>query len=660
MGGKSRPTRFRLSGDKLFYLGTLSAGLCALLFILWIGFQLYTVSALTREKFGWGILLGRDWDVNREIYGALPFIYGSFVSAVIAIIVCVPLAVGCAVFLTQYAPPWLSKPIAFFLDLLAAVPSIIFGLWGFLVMCPFLQNHVSPWLVAHFGSIPIFEGPSELMNLLAAGLILGLMILPFVTAVSREVLTAIPAGFREASMGLGATKWETIRSAILPASTSGIVGATVLGLGRAIGETMAAVMVIGNNPQIKASILQGGYSMPAKLANEFNEAFNVPMQRSALLEIGLILFALTFVLNALARLLIRLTSKTGAKESSARVHAAKRSFGSVAKFSVYSVFAVVVLMQVPSDVRSKGAAGLLGPVEILAAGYVGIRYLGGKLADTKHWGTFRKANDLVMKGIAAATALIACIGLFLVLGYVVKNGAPGLNLDLFTQLPKPAGVPGGGLKSAILGTLTLVGIAGIIGIPIGVLGGVFLSEYPESKFVFPIRFASDVLSGIPSIVIGLFAYAAFVLPFKHFSALAGGAALGVMMLPTVIRVTDEMMRLVPAGMREASVGLGASRFQTAIRVIIPAARKGVITGILLAIARVAGETAPLLFTAFGSNKVTTNLKEPISSLTLKIYEYSSSPADDWIRQAWAGALVLVLLILVLSLAARAATRNKFA
>jgi phosphate transport system permease protein len=658
LDGIGRPARFRFPTDKLFYSGTMAAGLSVLLLILWIGFELFIASAPTRHQIGWGILTGVKWDANREIFGALPFIYGSLVSAFIAIVVSVPLAVGCAVFLTQYARPWLAKPIAFLLDLLAAVPSIVFGLWGIFVMCPFLQAHVNPWLVDHFGKVPFFQGPSDLQNLLAAGLILALMILPFITAVAREVLLAIPPGYGEASMALGSTKWETIRSAILPASTSGIMGATVLGLGRAVGETMAAVMVIGSSTHIKASILQAGYSMPALLANKFGEAANEEMPRSALLEIALILFAMTFVLNALARLLIRLTSKTGSKsESTPWVQVLKMILGTAGKFSVYVAVGGFVLIQLVSDLKAKGASGLFGPIEIVAAGYLGIRFVSNFLSDTVHWGKFRKANDFTMRSMASLTAFLACACLFMILGYVILNGAPGLNVNLFTQLPKSG--PGGGLKHAILGTITLVSLASLFGIPIGVFGGVFLSEFPESKFSFPIRFASDVLSGIPSIVIGLFAYAAFVLPFGHFSAYAGGAALGVMMIPTIIRITDEMMRLVPNGVREASVGLGATRMQTTMRVILPAARKGVITGIVLAIARVSGETAPLLFTALGSNHIPKSLSEQISSLTLVIYTYSGSASPDWVQQAWSGALVLVLLILVLSLVARFATRSKY-
>jgi phosphate transport system permease protein len=660
-GGKSRPVRLRFRWDGLFKLGTLLCGLTASILILWIGYQLYSVSALSREKFGWHLLTNSKWDETREIYGALPYIYGSVLTAILALIIAVPLAVGCAVFLTQYAPRWLAVPVAFFLDLLAAVPSIIFGLWGILVVCPWMQAHINHWLVDHFGSVPFFAGPAlSFTNVLAAGVILALMILPFITAVSREVLLAIPPGFREASMGLGATRWETIKLAVLPASASGIIGAAMLGLGRAVGETMAVVMVIGNTPQIKLSLLQPGESMTALLANKFNEAFSDPMQLSALLEIALILFVFTFILNAIARLLIRLTSKVGTKgEPAVWIQTSKASLGFAFRYGVTAALILLVLVQAVSDVKRSGPVGLFGPFEVLAVAYVGIRFAEVRLCGTKNWDRFRKANDFTMRALCALTSVMACTGLFLLLAYVTKNGVHGVNVALFTQDPRPADMAGGGLRPAILGTMTVVALACLIGIPVGVMGGIYLSEYPESRLGSPMRFAADVLNGIPSVVIGMFAYAAFVLPVKHFSAIAGGAALGIMMIPTVIRVTDEMMRLVPSGIREASLGLGASRMQTTLKVILPAARKGVVIGILLAIARVSGETAPLLFTAFGSDHVTTNLREPISTLTLKIFQYAQSAQDNWISQAWAGAFVLLLMIFVISLAARLATRNKF-
>ena len=660
-GGKSRSVRPRIRWDKPFYVATMFSGLTALILILWIGYQLYSVSAPTRHEFGWKMITTSQWDVPREIYGALPEIYGSIVSALLALTIAVPLAVACAVFLTQFAPRWLAGPVAFFLDLLAAVPSIIFGLWGFLVLCPFMQAHVTPWLADHFGTVPLFAGPPRLVNVLDAGMILSLMILPFITAVSREVLLSMPPGYKEASMGLGATKWETIRSTLLPASASGIVGAAMLGLGRAVGETMAVVMVIGNSMHIDLSVLQPGSSMPSLLANQFNEAQDDFTQRSALLEVALILFVFTFMLNAAARLMIRLTTKTGQKRQPSAIGQRVHDYTILAgRYGLIVLLAGLVLVQTISDVRHKGLIGIFGPIEIIAVLYIAVHLLAERLRGTIHWPRFRAMNDGVMRTVSGLAAVVACTGLFLVLAYVAKNGVAGLNLNLFTQDPHPQGMPGGGLRPAILGTLMLVAIASTIGIPIGILGGIFLSEYPESKLGFPFRFAADVLNGIPSVVIGMFAYAAFVLPFKQFSALAGGAALGIMMIPTVIRVTDEMMRLVPQGLREASLGLGASRMQTTLRVVLPAAKKGVVTGLLLAIARISGETAPLLFTAFGSNQVNTNVREPVSSLTLKIYEYASSSADDWVAQAWSGALVLVLMILVISILARVATRNRMA
>lgn len=658
---KGGPAALLFSANSIFKGLSVAAGLSTIFIIGWIGIQLFTTSAATRHEFGWRMLTTSTWDVPRSIYGALPFIYGSFVSSLLALVIAVPLAVGCVIFLTQFAPRWIAGPVSFFLDLLAAVPSIIYGLWGFLVLCPWMQAHLNPWLEKHFGSTPLFAGPAVMTNLLAAGVILALMILPFVTAVSREVLLALPPGYREASMGLGATKWETIRSALLPAATSGILGAAMLGLGRAVGETMAVVMVIGNTPKISTSLLQPGYSMPALLANQFNEAYNDPMQLSALLEIALILFAFTFILNAAARLLIRLTSRTGARAGGATRFSSLKKWGRlVFKGLAIGGLGYFVLRQTLTDFRREGLAGLLGPLEVAILLVLGLRGLTAILRGSKFWYAYRKLNDRSMRLVTGGAALVACTGLFLLFAYVVKNGAHGLTVNLFTELPRPPGIPGGGLKNAILGTLQLISIASVIGIPLGVLGGMFLSEYPESKLGFPIRFAADVLNGTPSVVIGLFAYAVFVLPFKHFSALAGGAALGIMMIPMVVRVTDEMMRLVPVGMREASMGLGATKMQTTLKIVLPGASKGVITGILLAVARVAGETAPLLFTAFGSQSVNKSLKEPVSSLTLKIYEYAGSPFEDWVQQAWAGALVLLMMILVINLAARFATRSKLA
>lgn len=270
----------------------------------------------------------------------------------------------------------------------------------------------------------------------------------------------------------------------------------------------------------------------------------------------------------------------------------------------------------------------------------------------------RLANTLMW--VAAILAAVAAITpLCLLLYYVARQGLPALNLAFFTQLPKPVGEPGGGMANAITGTLVLIGLASAVGLPVGILGGIYLAEFGNNRFGWTVRFAADVLAGVPSIVVGIFIYGVIVMPMKQFSALAGGAALGVMMIPTVMRTTEELVRLVPVSQREAALALGATHWRTVFKVVLLAAKGGVITGVLLAVARIAGETAPLLFTAFGNRFWSVRLDEPIASLPVQIFTYAISPYDDWHAQAWAGALVLVALILLLSAAARYATRGRF-
>jgi len=224
-------------------------------------------------------------------------------------------------------------------------------------------------------------------------------------------------------------------------------------------------------------------------------------------------------------------------------------------------------------------------------------------------------------------------------------------------MPKPVGEAGGGMANAIVGTLILIGLAALFAVPIGCICGIHLSEYPDSRFSSIVRFAADVLNGVPSIVIGIFAYGLVVLPVKRFSAIAGGVALGLLMIPIVVRTTEELLRLVPAGLREGALALGASRTRAVFSVILPAALPGILTGILVALARVAGETAPLLFTAFNNRFFSTNVAQPIASLTVQVFTYAISPYEDWHRQAWAGAFLLVMIILSLSILARVAVRR---
>jgi phosphate transport system permease protein len=271
----------------------------------------------------------------------------------------------------------------------------------------------------------------------------------------------------------------------------------------------------------------------------------------------------------------------------------------------------------------------------------------------------RRGTSNAMVGLMVAAVVVAVLPLFVILAYLFVKGFGSLSADFFTKLPAPAGETGGGVAHAIVGTLLMVGTACLIGLPIGIGAGLYCAEYPGSRLGWLTRFVADVLNGTPSIVVGVFVWAWVVAPQKHFSALAGSVALALLMIPMVMRTTEEMVRLVPNSLREAALALGYPRWRTSLRIITPAALGGIVTGSLLAIARVAGETAPLLFTALGSQYMTTRLSEPMAALPLVVFTYATGPYEEWHQFAWAAALVLILLVLLLSLAARLATRRRF-
>jgi phosphate transport system permease protein len=269
----------------------------------------------------------------------------------------------------------------------------------------------------------------------------------------------------------------------------------------------------------------------------------------------------------------------------------------------------------------------------------------------------RKAVSHLFVLLCGFAVVLALIPLAFVLFYVLQQGFSALNWDFFTKMPKPVGEAGGGMANAIVGTLILIGIASTLAVPVGVLCGVYLSEYAAGRFAFFVRFTADVLNGVPSIVIGIFAYGLAVMPFHRFSAVAGGLALSFLMIPIIARTTEELLKLVPGSLREGALALGATRARASFSVMVPAALPGILTGILVALARIAGETAPLLFTSFNNRFWSTRLDQPIGSLTVQIYTYAISPYDDWHRQAWAGAFVLVAVVFVFSVLARVVTKR---
>jgi len=274
----------------------------------------------------------------------------------------------------------------------------------------------------------------------------------------------------------------------------------------------------------------------------------------------------------------------------------------------------------------------------------------------------RRTRHLISGGMIGLTylaAVLATLPLLLILWHLLKKGASSLSLAFFTNMPKPVGEAGGGMANAIVGTLIMIGIACAIGLPIGIGSGIYLSEKRSTPLAQTVRFLADVLNGLPSIVMGIFAWEILVRPAGHFSALAGGAALGAMMIPLVTRTSEEMLRVVPVSLREAALALGYPRWRTSLSVVVRTALAGIATGALVAVARIAGETAPLLFTAIGNQFWSTALREPIAALPLQIFAYAISPYDEWHAQAWAGALVLISMVLLIILAARLVTRSRF-
>ncbi|GMV11155.1 MAG TPA: phosphate ABC transporter permease PstA [Gemmatimonadaceae bacterium] len=271
----------------------------------------------------------------------------------------------------------------------------------------------------------------------------------------------------------------------------------------------------------------------------------------------------------------------------------------------------------------------------------------------------RRVVNALMLGVMYLAAIAAVLPLIFILWHLAREGASSISLDFFTRMPKPVGEAGGGMGNAIAGTLLLLAIASVIGLPIGIGAGLYLAEQRTSRLATTVRFLSDVLNGLPSIVMGIFAWQFLVRPIGHFSAAAGGIALGAMMIPLVTRTTEEMIRLVPVSLREAALALGYTRWRTSLSVVLRTALPGIVTGALVAVARIAGETAPLLFTAFGNQFWSLALDQPVSALPLQIFNYAISPYDEWHRLAWAGALVLIGIVLVISLISRFVTRSRF-
>jgi phosphate transport system permease protein len=593
-------------------------------------------SWLAIQTIGSHFFLSTTWDpepTHRQ-FGALAFVYGTVATSAIAMVIAVPLGVGTAAFLSEIAPGWLRRAGSFLVEMLAAVPSVVYGFWGLFVLAPVLQDIFTA-----------LGGPNQGgVGILPAGLLLSIMIVPYIAAVSFDVCRAVPRAQREASLALGATRWQTIRSVVLPYASPGIVGGCFLALGRALGETMAVTMLIGNRPEISLSPFALGNSIASVIANEFTEA-TYDLYLSALVQLGLVLLLVSVVVNSLARLLILRVS------SGKRVRTLFQ--GRLGWWKGRAIIEDQLSKKEDRESKKEDGKSTSGKVIVLEPSSIphprsSIKVMRSSPISSQ-WTRWMNG---VMTGVLGLCLIFTVGPLFFILGHLIYQGLGALSWGFFVNLPAPVGQEGGGLANALLGSFLLVAVATLFAVPVGVLAAIFLAEYRSDRLGPAVRFIGELLSGVPSIVIGIFAYNLVVRPMGHFSGWAGSFALGVMMIPIVMRASEEALKLVPKTIRNASYALGASRCQTVLRVVVPAALPAIITAVFLAIARIGGETAPLLLTASSNQYWPSSPNDFTPSLPVYIFNYAVSPYEEWHKQAWAAALVLLAAVMLLNFGVR--------
>ena len=580
-----------------------------------------------------------EWnpDDDPSVWGVALVAWGTLITSLFALAIGAPIAVGAALFISQYAPRRLAQALGYVVDLLAAVPSVVYGLWGIIFLVPHMGG-VSQIVSDVLGWIPIFhyDGAPAPRSVFAAGIVLAIMILPIVAAISREVFLQTPRENIEAAYALGATKWEMIRLAVLPYGRSGVISAIVLGFGRALGETIAVAMVLSQTNTFFTRFLEpGGNTIAANIAVQFKNAFT--NGRGALIASGLVLFVMTLLVNYLARWIARrgvITEDGGGKGRGRRTAAATaEETAPTAQGSPVDAFThhQISHKETPAEARP-GTLGL------------------------SHVSPLRKVTDWLARGGVVAAFLLAVLPLLSILILVISNGLKRFDQTFLNNSMRNVAEsdPGGGAYHAIQGTLEQALLATAIAVPIGVMVAVYLVEYGRGILARSVTFIVDVMMGLPSIVAGLFILSLWILTFhQKASGFAGSLALMILMLPLVIRSSEEMIKLVPHGLREASYALGVPKWRTILRVVIPTALPGIVTGVMLCVARVMGETAPVLLVVGFTSSINPN---PFSgaqgSLPAFIYNEATQPYQPAIDRAWAGALTLIVIIMILNLIAR--------
>lgn len=599
--------------------------------------------------YGVGFLSGDTWDAVHGIFGAGPLIAGTLLTGALALLIAVPLSLGVAIFLTEVAPAWLGRPLTYLVDLSAAVPSVVYGFWAFIVLVPLMRTSIDPGLSSLTGGRFPFSATGSGYDVLTATLVLTIMIIPTIAAISREALRAVPRIHRESALSLGATRWETTRLGVLRAARGGIVAGVILGLGRALGETIAVTMVIGNIFVLPGTLFSPGSTLATWIVNNFKEA-QPGVERSAVVELALILLVITVAVNVVARLLLWQAGRTSEETNHRprKVHLPHRAHR----------------LSAPKEAEELPSPSAASPWEP-----------GGRTAGEPEWrrraveGSEQRIRRRRIVQWVAVALMAACVAAALapfasVLYTAVQyGGSTVVKPSFYTSLPPPGcnprpGVncPTGGIGPEIQGTVIMLGLGALIAVPGGLLAGIYLSEYGRNRPARVISFLADVMTGVPTIILGVFVFALF-LYFDHsaaLSALSGGTALGVLMLPISTRATEEALRAVPSSVREAALALGFPRHRVTLRVVLGCSRGALVTGMLLAASRAAGDTAALLLTAGGSGFWFRNLNTQTAAITPFIFDNFGSNYANLQADAWGAALVLLAVMLAISLAARLA------
>ena len=565
-------------------------------------------------------LTGTTWAPTavEPLYGIFPLIVGTLLVTIGAILFAVPLSIGCAIYVSELASLRVKKMLKPAIELLAGIPSVVYGFFGLIVL--------TDWIRVTF-DIPTGE------TWLAASILLGIMALPTIISVSEDAISAVPREFREASLAIGATRWQTISRVIVPAALSGIAASIILGIGRAIGETMAVMMVAGNAAVIPDpiwNVLSPVRTLTATLGIEMGEVAAGSEHYNALFGIAVVLLIITLIINLFAVAIMRRLKEGQAAHTDRNSFiptSVKDPLKRIAGIILVATLVVFLFVAVPWYLAS---ATLL----VLSAWFFGKDRLS------------RKYIEKISFGFISAAALIVLAVLVIILGYIIINGLPALSWEFLTQPPKDLG-RAGGIYPAIIGTLYLVAGAVLIALPLGVGAAIYLVEYTrEGRITRIIRNGVDLLNGTPSIVFGLFGFAFIVLYLTvGVSLLAGQITLALMILPTVIRTTEESLKNIPQSLREGSLALGATKWQTISKAVLPPAVPGIITGAILCIGRAAGETAPIMFTAvvFSSRFLPSSEFQPVMALPYHLFILATNVPGASANQ-FGTALVLLALV----------------